>query len=53
MWGALSEERMGLSFKIAAGPASAVILGYCLRFQTPPPMTHWATVIYIYIYIYI
>jgi hypothetical protein len=27
MWGALSDERTGLSFTIAAGLASAVILG--------------------------
>jgi hypothetical protein len=27
MWGALSEERTGLPFTIAAGLASAVILG--------------------------
>jgi hypothetical protein len=27
MWGALSDERTGLSFTIAAGPAITVILG--------------------------
>jgi hypothetical protein len=44
MWDALSDERTGLSFPIAAGLASTVVLGsesrglvtifYCLRFET-------------------
>jgi hypothetical protein len=40
MWSALSEERMGLPFTIAAGPRqhshSWVWVPYCLRFETPP-----------------
>jgi hypothetical protein len=28
IWGALSDERTGLSFAIASGPSSAVILGF-------------------------
>jgi hypothetical protein len=37
MLGVLSDERTGLSFTIAAGFASAVILVfYCLRFETLP-----------------
>jgi hypothetical protein len=45
MWDALTDERTGLSFTIAAVFASTVILGsifYCLRFETSfssPPMT--------------
>jgi hypothetical protein len=48
MWGALSDERVGLSFTIAAGPslpaqsfsgpspAGLMTNFYCLRFKTPP-----------------
>jgi hypothetical protein len=46
IWGALSDKRVGLSFTIAVGFASAVLpdaslagvltVFYCLRFETPP-----------------
>jgi hypothetical protein len=34
MWGALSDERTGLSFRISAGPVGLVTIFYCLRFET-------------------
>jgi hypothetical protein len=47
MWGGLSDECMGLSFKISAGPrqplplsgpnpAGLMTIFYCLRLDTPP-----------------
>jgi hypothetical protein len=46
MWGALSDERTGLSFKIAAGPRDHTVF-YSLRFETyfsSPPRTRRAMV---------
>jgi hypothetical protein len=58
IWGALSDERTGLSFTIAAdlrtaqsfsgpSPVELATIFYCLRFETSfssPPTTRWATV---------
>jgi hypothetical protein len=52
MWGALSDERTGLSFTVALSfsglsPMRLVTIFYCLRFETSPlspPTTRRATV---------
>jgi hypothetical protein len=50
MWGTISDKRMGLSFKIAAGPAGLMTVFYLLRFKITwrarspysyPPGTVW------------